>query len=173
MPVLNPAEPRDAHALARFAAKSFVDTFVHGFGVPYPPEDLQAFLAKSASPAVFAGLIADPARDVRLLRDARGIAAYAVSGPAALPHPDAAPEHAEIARFYLRGDRQGSGLAGAALGELLADLDPNGDRPVWLSVWSGNLRAQRFYARHGFRHVGECDYPVGRFIDHDFVWRRG
>ena len=172
-PLLRPAAPEMAAALSAFAAKSYVETFVEGFAIPYAPEDLAAYLDHACSPAAFAALIADPAHDVRLRTDGKGIVAYAVSGPAGLPHPDVRPTHAEIARFYVRLDAQGAGLAAAALAELLRDLDPHGDRPVWLSVWEGNLRAQRFYARHGFREVGEHGYPVGRHVDRDLVWRRG
>lgn len=172
-PLLRPAAQDDGPALAAFAARSYVETFVEGFGIAYAPEDLAAYLDHACSPAAFAAMIADPAADVRLRTDGEGIVAYAVSGPAALPHPDVQRWHGEIRRFYLRPDAQGAGLAGAALDELLRDLDPLGDRPVWLSVWEGNLRAQRFYARRGFREVGEHAYPVGRHLDRDLIWRRG
>ena len=172
-PVLRPAEPQEAAALAAFAARSYVETFVEGFGIAYAPADLAAFLAQACSPAAFDAMIADPAQDVRVRTDAQGVAAYAVSGPVGLPHPDVRPEHGEIKRFYLRPDLQGAGLAGAALAELLRDLDPRGDRPLWLSVWEGNLRAQRFYARRGFVEVGEHAYSVGRHMDRDLIWRRG
>ena len=43
---------------------------------------------------------------------------------------------------------------------------------IQLSVWSGNLGAQRFYARHGFSKVGEHTFPVGRVVDLEFTLRR-
>lgn len=171
--MLRRAAPGDAPALAAFAARSYVETFVEGFGIDYPPEDLAAYLEHACSPAAFAGMIADPALDVRLRTDGAGVAAYAVSGPAELPHPDVRPGHGEIRRLYVRPDLQGAGLAAAALDDLLRDLDPHGDRPLWLSVWEGNARAQRFYARRGFRPVGEHAYPVGRHLDRDLILRRG
>ena len=173
MPVLRPAIPEDVADLARFAQEMYVDTFVRGFGIAYPEADLDAFLAETCSPEAFAAMAADPAYDVRLLRDAAGVAAYAVAGPPSLPHPDVRPAHGEIKRFYLRPDQQSSGLARAALEELLRDLDPEGRRTLWLSVWEGNVRAQRFYARYGFEKAGTYDYPVGAHIDLDFIYRRG
>jgi RimJ/RimL family protein N-acetyltransferase len=39
-------------------------------------------------------------------------------------------------------------------------------------VWSENLGAQRFYARHGFERVGTYAFPVGRVRDLEFILRR-
>ena len=173
MPVLAPATAADAPDLAAFAAEQYVETFIRGFAIPYPPADLDGFLRETCGAQAFARMIGDPATDVRLRRDERGIAAYAVSGPAGLPHPDVRPGDGEIKRFYVRPDLKGSGLAPAALVELVAELDPHGRRPLWLSVWEGNLRAQRFYGRYGFGEVGAYDYPVGAWVDRDLIFRRG
>ena len=173
MPVLAPATAADARDLARFAAEQYVETFVRGFAIPYPADDLERFLDETCGVDAFARMIEDAATDVSLLRDGVGVAAYAVSGPAALPHPDVRAGDGEIKRFYVRPDLKGSGLARAALDELLLDLDPHRRRTLWLSVWEGNLRAQRFYARYGFDEVGTYPYPVGGWIDRDLIYRRG
>ena len=44
---------------------------------------------------------------------------------------------------------------------------------LWIGVWSGNAKAQRLYAAHGFEKVGEYDYPVGAWRDREFILRRG
>ncbi len=177
VPLLRPAAPADAAALAAFAAECFVETFVRGFAIPYSPADLTFFLEETSSPAAFSRMIADPATDVRLREDAAGLALYTVTAPPALPHADVRPRDAEIKRFYLRADLKGAGLAAPALEETLDRLDPGwrmgAGRPIWLSVWSGNLRAQRFYARYGFAQVGDYAFPVGAQLDHDFIFRRG
>ena len=173
MPVLAPATPADAADLAAFAAEQYVETFVRGFAIPYPPADLRRFLHETCGAGAFARMIGDPATSVRLRRDAGGIAAYAVSGVAGLPHPDVRAGDGEIKRFYVRPNHKGSGLAREALDELLADLDPHRRRTLWLSVWEDNVRAQRFYARYGFEEVGEYAYPVGDWLDRDLIYRRG
>ena len=40
-------------------------------------------------------------------------------------------------------------------------LERDGPRTLWIGVWSENLGAQRFYARHGFEKVGEYEFIVG------------
>ena len=51
-------------------------------------------------------------------------------------------------------------------------LERDGPRTIWIGVWSENLGAQRFYARHGFAKAGEYEFPVGRVRDREFILRR-
>ena len=43
---------------------------------------------------------------------------------------------------------------------------------IWLGVWSGNDKAQAFYAKRGFAKVGEYRFRVGETLDHEFIMRR-
>ena len=54
----------------------------------------------------------------------------------------------------------------------LALLDQPQRRTLWVGVWEENFGAQRFYARAGFQHVGDYEFPVGRVRDHEFILRR-
>ena len=64
-------------------------------------------------------------------------------------------------------------LVGARLfHEALTWLEREGPRTLWISVWSENHGAQRFYARYGFEKVGEYDFIVGQQRDHEFMYRR-
>lgn len=172
-PLLRPARPEDLPALSRFARESFQETFVDGFAIAYPRDDLAAYLDLSCSVDAFARRMAEPGARVWVATDADGgVDAYAVAGPAEIGHADARAQDGEIHRFYVHPGLQGTGFAGRALDEVLDALDPRGDRRLWLSVWSGNLRAQRFYLRRGFVHAGEHDYRVGRHVDLDFIYRR-
>lgn len=52
-------------------------------------------------------------------------------------------------------------------------MQVHSDGPLWVGVWSGNLKAQKLYAAHGFEKAGEYQYPVGRWLDDEFILRRG
>ena len=56
---------------------------------------------------------------------------------------------------------------------MLAWLERDGQRQLWIGVWSENHGAQRLYARHGFAQVGTYEFVVGQTRDHEFILRRG
>jgi len=58
--LIRPARPDDAAALAVLGRQTFVDTFVEGFGIPYPADDLAAFLEKSFSVETISAKLIEP-----------------------------------------------------------------------------------------------------------------
>ena len=166
------AGPPDAETLSALGWETFLDTFVRGFGMPYSAADLDSFFAASHAPARCAEILADPTRRTWIAeRDGRAVG-FALAGPCGLPHPEARPEDGELKRLYVLPQEKGAGLAASLMDEALAWLERDGPRPLWLGVWSGNHRAQRFYARYGFAKAGEYEYAVGATRDHEFVLRR-
>lgn len=162
----------DAEALAALGRATFVETFVEGFGVPYPPEDLSAFMAHSYSASFNAARLADPEQAVWAVEADGRLIAYAAAGPAKLLHPELSSTDGELYALYVRREAQGYGLGRALLELALEWLEAGGPRRLWLSVWSGNDKAQRLYARYGFTKAGEYAFPVGRWRDHEFIFRR-
>ena len=171
--VIRPARLDDAAALGVLGRQTFVDTFVEGFGIPYPEADLKAFLDASFDPEPTRKKLAEPGcawwvaeRDGELL-------AFANAGPNGLPHPEARPEHMELRRLYVSKAAQGLGLGTKLLTLSLGWMEAHKQGPLWIGVWSGNDKAQRLYAAYDFEKVGEYDYPVGAWRDHEFILRRG
>lgn len=176
-PIIRPARPDDAQALSVLGRQTFIDTFVTGFSIPYPADDLKAFLDASFGTEATAKKLAEPgaawwvaerpgSTDGELL-------AFANVGPNGLPHPDATPANMELRRLYVGKAAQGLGLGTALLKLSLDWMEANTDGPLWIGVWSGNLKAQKLYAAYGFEKAGEYDYPVGAWMDHEFILRRG
>ncbi len=174
-PVIRPARIEDAKALAMLGRQTFVDTFVadDGFAIPYPPDDLAAFLDQSFSVAAIQAKLADPALAWWVAERDGDILAFANTGPNTLPHPDARPGHAELRRLYVSKAAQGLGLGTRLLTVALEWMEAHTDGPLWIGVWSGNLKAQKLYAAYGFGKVGEYQYPVGAWRDVEFILRRG
>ena len=171
--VIRPARLEDAEPLARLGRQTFIDTFVEGFSIPYPEADLKAFLDASFDLEPTLKKLAEPDcawwvadRDGELL-------AFANAGPNGLPHPEARPSHMELRRLYVSKAAQGLGLGTRLLKLSLDWMETHTDGPLWIGVWSGNLKAQKLYAAHGFEKVGEYQYPVGRWLDDEFILRRG
>jgi len=162
------AGPDDAHALSRIAIRTFTDTFGH----MYPDEDLQDFLRTNYSIAECERLLADDRHAAWLLEDDGEAVGHALAGPCGLPHADVAPDDGELKRLYVLSSVSNSGWGGKLFEEALAWLQRNGPRTIWISVFSQNFGAQRFYARWGFSKVAEYEFPVGRVRDHEFMFRR-
>lgn len=167
-PVIRRADPADAAVLAELGARTFSDTFAH----LYSPEDLAAFLAEAYSLERTQADLADRAKALWLVEAAGQAVGYALAGPCELPHDEVTPESGELKRFYLLKDWQGGGVGGRLFAEVMSWLERNGPRDIWIGVWSENLGAQRFYARHGFSKVGEYGFRVGQVVDHEFILRR-
>ena len=166
--VIRRATTDDAAALVELGTATFVETFAH----LYSPEDLQAFLAESHSVEAYAKVLADPDYALWLAeRDGHAVG-YAQAGPCGLPHADARAGDGELKRQYLRQSEQNGGVGRALMDAAMAWLERDGPRQLWISVWSENTGAQRFYARHGFSFAGEYEFPVGEQRDREFMFRR-
>lgn len=167
------ARPADAEALAALKRATFRETFIEDFAIPYPPEDVARFEAETRSPARVRAEIADPACASWIAEGADGaLLAYAFAGPCHLPHKDARPSHGELYQLYVARAAQGLGLGRALMARALDWLATTYAGPLWLGVWSGNARAQAFYAAAGFRKVGGYAFKVGAHRDAEYIFRR-
>lgn len=165
LPVLRPATPEDAPAIAALARQTFADTFGH----LYSPENLAAFLTVH-TPENWAAEIADPRYVVRLAEaDGRQVA-YMKLGPPSLPFTPAAGA-IELRQLYVLPDHHGGGLAGAMMDHAIAEARARGASALYLSVFTDNPRARRFYSRRGFVEVGPYAFMVGDQADEDIVMR--
>jgi len=157
--------PDDAPAIRALFEGSFIDTFAH----LYRPEDLQAFLGQFTEGAWRAEL-ADPALAFRLAEEGTQAAGFAKLGPRALPVETARPS-LELRQLYVRNAWQGRGIAQALMDWVLAEARRRGAEELYLSVWTGNARAKRFYRGYGFSYVAPYAFMVGSQADEDEIWR--
>jgi ribosomal protein S18 acetylase RimI-like enzyme len=159
------AEAGDAKALADFCARTFAATFAH----LYPPEDLSAYLQAKYGEAVQRNEIADPGLRYRLALEADAIAGYCMMGRVDMDVE--AADALELHRLYVDEPFKGAGVADVLMEDCLSWARKQGARALYLSVWEENHRAQAFYKRYGFEHVGEHKFMVGQTADRDFIWR--
>lgn len=163
----------DATALAAMAQRSFIATF----GADrYPPADLAAFLDGAMGTATYVRQIADPAYALRIARNREGaIIGFIKLGPNDLPMPAGEPPLAttiELHQLYLLAEAQGTGIANEMMVWADTEARARGAVAIYLSVFIENIRAQRFYARHGYVEIGRNPFMVGNVVDDDRVWRK-
>lgn len=160
------AATADAAVLDRIFNKSFCDAFGH----LYRPEDLDDFLSSFG--------IADWERELRNSEHAFRIAeadgvpvGYAKIGPYKLPLEPDAPAMM-LHQLYLLKDYHGVGLAHGLMDWVLEEARRRGALEIYLTVFTDNRRARRFYERYGFAAAGRYDFMVGKQADEDIIMRR-
>lgn len=160
------AGPDDAATLSAIGRQSFVETFGH----LYSPENLAAFL-ENHEPEKWREELADPRFAVRLGYVDGVNAAYIKLGPPSLPFTPP-KDSIELRQFYILRPWQGAGLAPAMMDWALEEARRRGARDIYLSVFTENNRARRFYDKQRFEPVGRYDFMVGTHADEDIVMKR-
>jgi len=168
-PTIRLATLEDALALSDLGGRTFTDTFGH----LYKPEDLSLFLAKGHSIEVYRDVLSDPLFRVWVvMNDMDEMVGFLSAGPCDLPVPNIPENAGEIQRFYLYKEWQGGGIGGLLFERAMEFLHEQFDH-IYLSVYSENFGAQRFYERHGFVKIHDYHYMVGNQADPEFImeWR--
>jgi GNAT superfamily N-acetyltransferase len=162
----------DATALTALARKTYVETFVIDYGIPYPKADLNEFFESSYSLETTREQLQEQGAIWWVAERNGELVGYVTAGPNTLPHPEARSTHMELRRLYITKSAQGLGV-GSKLFKLALDwMQANTDGPLWIGVWSGNVKAQKLYRCYGFEKVGEYQYPVGGWMDDEYILRR-
>ncbi len=177
--ILRRANISDIEPLSQLNQKTFRETFVEDFSIPYPEKDLDSYFRSSASPESFAKKIYDPKRAIWVIEDKTNgeLVAFALVGPCNtddIPHSDiCSDKDGAICCLYVQRDRRSHGFGQQLMNVILSWLEEQyPTRPIWLTVWSQNFKAQTFYTHYGFNKVGEFDYPVGEWKDREFIMKR-
>jgi ribosomal protein S18 acetylase RimI-like enzyme len=160
------ATPGDAATLAGIAAATFIETF----GTLYKPADLDRFIA-GYTPAAYAAELADPDHAVRFACIGDVVIGFCKLSSLKLPAPDPAAGAMELRQLYIYKPWQGRGIADVLTTWAKDSARARGAPELWLSVFTQNPRARRFYARHGFKEVAPYHFMVGDQADEDILCR--
>jgi diamine N-acetyltransferase len=160
------AGPDDATAVDRIFRSSFIDTFAH----LYRPEDLEAFLAKFTIEEWTAEL-RDDRFSVRLAEVDGQPIGFAKLGPPELP-VEADRPWVELRQLYVLTEWRGAGAARGLMDWAIAEGKARGASEMYLTVYTENWRARRFYDRYGFVETGPYHFMVGQQADEDVIMRK-
>ncbi|WP_353216942.1 GNAT family N-acetyltransferase [Sandarakinorhabdus sp.] len=160
------AAPDDAGILAGIAAATFVETF----GSLYKLKDLNGFIAGYCV-ASYAAELADPDIAVRFACMGDVAIGFCKVSSLKLPAPDPAPGAMELRQLYIYKPWHGLGIADVLTDWAKDQARARGAPELWLSVFTENPRARRFYGRHGFAEIAPYHFMVGDQADEDILCR--
>lgn len=160
------AGPADGQVLGGIARATFIDAF----GALYKLDDLASFLAQG-SDAAYAAELADADIQVRFALTGGAPIGFCKISRLLLPAPDAAPGAMELRQLYLYKPWHGLKIADALTEWAKDQARQRGAPELWLSVFTENQRARRFYARHGFAEIAPYHFMVGDQADEDILCR--
>lgn len=163
---ITPAGPADAAELAEVAAATFPLACPESVSAA----DISAFVAAALTEQCFRRYLTDPDRLVLTASASGRIVGYAMlvqDDPA-----DPGGAEVELSKIYLLPSHHRSGVADELLTAGIGWATGRGARVVWLGVNRSNLRAQRFYRKHGFAVSGTRTFRLGASVQDDLVMRR-
>ena len=148
----------DAAELARFAARTFEETF----SADNDAENLRMHLSTNYGYEQQLAELVDPDVKTILARLQGSLIAYAQVRRSPPPTCVAHSSPIELHRFYVDREAHGTGLAQLLMQEVHRAVHEFGGEHVWLGVWERNRRAIAFYKKAGFLDVGSQFYMVGQ-----------
>jgi GNAT superfamily N-acetyltransferase len=160
------ATPADHGAIDRIFRASFVATFGH----LYSAADLETFLAQFTLEA-WAEEMAGVDYAFRLAEDEGRAVGFLKLGPLTVP-VEPAQRALELRQLYVLEPWHGSGVAAALMEWALGEAARREVRELYLTVYTDNHRALRFYQRYGFEAIGRYDFMVGSQADEDIIMKR-
>jgi GNAT superfamily N-acetyltransferase len=156
----------DAPGLDRLFDTVFCDTFAH----LYRPHDLDAFLS-SFGIGDWERQLDDPSFAFHVAEAHGELAGYVKLGPMKLPIEADRPALL-LDQLYVLSAHHGSGIARALMDWTIDEARRRGAEELYLTVFTENHRARRFYDRYGFEPVGRYDFMVGSHADEDVIMRK-
>lgn len=136
-PLLRPARPEDAAAVARIWESAWRDAHLG-----HVSDELVAM----RTPESFAARAAARVPQTAVAETGGVIAGFVTAAGD------------EVEQLFVAAEHRGTGVAALLLAEGERRVAEQGHGRVWLAVVTGNARARRFYARQGWADEGPFDY---------------
>lgn len=162
------ATPTDGARLDAMARAIWLETFAGSA----PESDLLLYVDKAYGPdGQLLRDLTDPAIRFHLAIEGDAVLGYVKLQQPWLDLAKAELGALQLSQLYVVSDRHGHGIGPALMDWTTAAARAAGAPALYLTVWEGNARAQRFYARRGFVHVGDYAFQTGTQVDRDLIMR--
>ncbi len=157
----------DAEMLSDLCYQTFWDAFHE-----HPknsPEDMADYMAKAFSLKQIKTELADTQNIFLIAEIENEAAGYAKLIVKSHEEPVKAVKPIELARLYSHQKFLGKGVGVKLMEESFELAKRLNCDAMWLGVWEFNPRAQRFYEKYGFRHIGQHIFQLGSDAQTDLL----
>ncbi len=149
-----PAVADDALCLGVLSTQVFLDT--------YAARGIRQALAREVlaqhSVASYEALLADAGTTILVAECAGHLVGFSQVGDGARHAMLSGVASSELKRLYVQEPFTGRGVGRDLLRHAEKAAAARGAETLWLTAWTGNLRALRFYPRRGYEDIGETVY---------------
>ena len=158
----------DAEALAQIGAATFLETYAGWL----PGRDILMHCRKQHTADAYERLLQQPETSAWVAEITEAPIAYLVLAAPQMPAGLVWQNDIELKRIYMFSRFQGSGLADELLKTALTEARGRQWKRMLVGAHAENLRALRFYARHGFAEIGRRSFRMGSTLYDDPVLSR-
>jgi len=147
-------------------------SFREAFSADNSPEMMEEYVSRAFSEKQFLSELENPASAFYLaFSEGEPVGYLKVNfAPAQTELQD--PLSLEVERIYVLADFHGKGAAIVLFQKAVDVAVENQLEYLWLGVWEHNLKAVRFYQKHGFETFGTHRFRFGSEIQTDLLMRR-
>lgn len=167
-PLIRPATVGDAASLADLGAL----VFRHTYGAVIPPAILDAYLARTFTPAALQQALQHDATSYLVATQAGRLVGYSKCAITAPPACVQGAKASELVNLYVHPACQGSGMGRQLLQQAIQVAAAQHLTTLWLCVWQANQRAIDFYQHFGFIIVGKTEVHVDNVLFDDWVMQK-
>ncbi len=168
---IRPCTPADAAALSVLGQATFLESFTEDITGP----DLIRHCCNEHHMDYYTRALATPNIQLYLaetVNTGAPIGYSMVAPPADMPQDLLKPGDIELKRIYVLSRYHGARIGQALMDAALDYTAKTQARRVVLGVYDDNLRAMRFYEKHGFSPIGRRRFSVGGQVYDDAVLAR-
>lgn len=124
--------------------------------------ELEKYITENLNESVFLKLVESDEVFVACAQSGNVLVGFiVVKYRSSCPNRSDLANSAELQRLYVLPEYHGTDSSKSLVSEALKKCSEKGIDSIWLSVYSGNSRARKFYSKFGFQEIGTTYYQMG------------
>lgn len=162
------ATTADAITIAEFSRMTFYETFA-----PYNSiENMEIFMREQFTKEALISEVSHPTSIFFLAYSGPALVGYVRLREGETPKELKGLNAMEVARIYSAPEMIGKGIGNLLMQHSIDTAIQKKKGVIWLSVWSENDRAIKFYIKWGFQKFGEQIFILGKDLQKEWLVKK-